>query len=104
MGWQNPPLPWSEIERRLSDRHGPSGQTPSAHDYSRLDNTWAPADGGDSPAWSRKRLQYEAPPIERTQDGPAYAELHCHSHFSFLDGASSPEELVEEAARLGLRA
>ncbi|MGI9623556.1 MAG: error-prone DNA polymerase, partial [Acidimicrobiales bacterium] len=42
--------------------------------------------------------------IERTQDGPAYAELHCHSHFSFLDGASSPEELVEEAARLGLRA
>ncbi len=33
-----------------------------------------------------------------------YAELHAHSAFSFLDGASSPEELVEEAARLGLRA
>ncbi len=33
-----------------------------------------------------------------------YAELHCHSNFSFLDGASSPEELVEEAARLGLGA
>jgi error-prone DNA polymerase len=31
----------------------------------------------------------------------AYAELHCHSNFSFLDGASHPEELVEEAARLG---
>jgi error-prone DNA polymerase len=31
-----------------------------------------------------------------------YAELHCHSSFSFLDGASSPEELVEEAARLEL--
>ncbi|MCL5446006.1 MAG: PHP domain-containing protein, partial [Actinobacteria bacterium] len=31
-----------------------------------------------------------------------YAELHCHSYFSFLDGASSPEELVEEADRLGL--
>jgi error-prone DNA polymerase len=31
-----------------------------------------------------------------------YAELHCHSNFSFLDGASHPEELVEEAARLGL--
>jgi len=31
-----------------------------------------------------------------------YAELHCHSCFSFLDGVSSPEELVEEAARLGL--
>ena len=33
-----------------------------------------------------------------------YAELHCHSHFSFLDGASSPEELVAEAVRLGLTA
>ena len=33
-----------------------------------------------------------------------YAELHAHSHFSFLDGASHPEELVTEAARLGLEA
>jgi error-prone DNA polymerase len=33
-----------------------------------------------------------------------YSELHCHSNFSFLDGASSPEELVEEAVRLGLDA
>src|ERR1700687_3722501 len=34
----------------------------------------------------------------------AYAELHCHSNFSCLDGASHPEELAEEAARLGLAA
>ena len=33
-----------------------------------------------------------------------YAELHCHSNFCFLDGASHPEELAEEAARLGLEA
>ncbi len=33
-----------------------------------------------------------------------YAELHCHSNFSFLDGASHPEELATEAARLGLDA
>jgi error-prone DNA polymerase len=33
-----------------------------------------------------------------------YAELHCHSNFSFLDGASHPEELVVEASRLGLSA
>ena len=33
-----------------------------------------------------------------------YAELHCHSNFSFLDGASHPEELAEEAHRLGLTA
>ena len=37
-------------------------------------------------------------------EGALYAELHCHSNFSFLDGASHPEELVEEAARLGLGA
>ena len=33
-----------------------------------------------------------------------YAELHAHSGFSFLDGASDPEELVAEAHRLGLEA
>src|SRR3954469_20825085 len=32
-----------------------------------------------------------------------YAELHCHSAYSFLDGASLPEELVAAAARLGYR-
>ena len=30
-----------------------------------------------------------------------YVELHCHSNFSFLDGASHPEELVEQARQLG---
>src|SRR3954452_4724310 len=31
-----------------------------------------------------------------------FAELHCHSNFSFLDGASSVEDLVERAVDLGL--
>jgi error-prone DNA polymerase len=31
-----------------------------------------------------------------------YAELHAHSNFSFLDGASHPEELAATAVRLGL--
>jgi error-prone DNA polymerase len=35
---------------------------------------------------------------------PAYAELHCLSNFSFLRGASRPEELVRRAAGLGYRA
>jgi error-prone DNA polymerase len=34
----------------------------------------------------------------------AYAELHAHSNFSFLDGASHPEELAAGAVRLGLSA
>ena len=33
---------------------------------------------------------------------PPYAELHCHSHFSFLDGASAPDDLVARAVELGL--
>ena len=33
-----------------------------------------------------------------------YGELHAHSGFSFLDGASDPEELVAHGARLGLSA
>lgn len=33
-----------------------------------------------------------------------YAELHCHSNFSFLDGASHPEDLVERAVQLEYRA
>ncbi|KQY98793.1 DNA polymerase III subunit alpha [Microbacterium sp. Root53] len=90
MGWQNPPISWSELERALSGR--------------RPDARPAGADGGDSPAWSRKRGAYEAPPIRRPEDTVPYAELHAHSSFSFLDGASSPEEMVEEAERLGLHA
>ncbi|SDO21357.1 error-prone DNA polymerase [Klenkia soli] len=94
MGWQNPPIPWSELERTLSDRHRPG--TPGT------------GDGGDSPAWSRKRQPYDPPPEHRPQepDRPVvpYAELHCHTNFSFLDGASHPEELVAEAVRLGLHA
>ncbi|UYM05872.1 error-prone DNA polymerase [Solicola gregarius] len=93
MGYDNPPIPWSELERRLSGRRRP-------------DNRPVDGDGGDSPAWSRKRAAYA--PLDRPEPpaGPVvpYAELHCHSHFSFLDGASSPESLAEEAVRLGLHA
>jgi error-prone DNA polymerase len=61
-------------------------------------------DGGDSPAWSRKREQYEPADVQRPTSPVPYAELHAHSAYSFLDGASTPEELVEEAVRLDLRA
>src|SRR3954471_21979297 len=33
-----------------------------------------------------------------------YAELHCHSAYSFLDGASLPDELVGAATQLGYSA
>ena len=65
-----------------------------------------PGDGGDSPAWSRTRAPYRPPSgagSAATATVP-FAELHTHSTYSFLDGASQPEELVEEANRLGLEA
>ena len=33
-----------------------------------------------------------------------YIELHCHSNFSLLDGASHPEELARRAAEIGMKA
>ncbi len=99
MGWQNPPVSWRDIERRLSDK--PKRVAPQAPDAERFGPG---ADGGDSPAWSRKRQPYTAPAFSTISSSVPYAELHCHSSFSFLDGASHPEELAEEAARLGLEA
>ncbi|HZQ83815.1 MAG TPA: error-prone DNA polymerase, partial [Acidimicrobiales bacterium] len=89
MAFNNPRMTWSELERRLSD--------------GRRSNVPPHANGGDSPAWSRKRQPFE-PAVQRAVGAVPYAELHCHSNFSFLDGASHPEELAEEAARLGLSA
>src|SRR4051794_40073702 len=73
MGWNNPPVPWKHLERSLSGTVG-SG------------------DGGDSPAWGRRREKYLRPtylPLPRSDDNAGaatrvpYAELHCHSNFSF---------------------
>lgn len=33
-----------------------------------------------------------------------YVELHCHSNFSFLDGASHPEDLIKRAKALNMKA
>ncbi|WP_242907025.1 error-prone DNA polymerase [Actinomadura terrae] len=78
MGWNNPPVPWREFEERLSWR---SSAAPEP--------------------------QPEPEPAPRpAQVAPGsvpWAELHCHSSFSFLDGASHPEALVAEAARLGVQ-
>src|SRR6266498_4548733 len=43
-------------------------------------------------------------PSAHRPNRPSYAELHCHSAYSFLDGASPPDELLAEAHRLGYRA
>src|SRR5579863_6343480 len=85
MGWDNPAVPWRELERRLSWGTGEPAQDAAPDQPRRVIRLPAPGDGpgGHAPPW---------------------AELHCHSSYSFLDGASSPAELVAEAARLGLEA
>ncbi|MCC5953969.1 MAG: error-prone DNA polymerase [Acidimicrobiia bacterium] len=107
MGWRNPPVPWGELERRLSDRlvDDPlSSAGGGATDRTGRASWPVPGDGGDSPAWSRRRGEYTAPELQRRRSATPYAELHCHSNFSFLDGASHPEELVAQAVRCGLEA
>ncbi|MDX1811983.1 MAG: error-prone DNA polymerase, partial [Gammaproteobacteria bacterium] len=42
--------------------------------------------------------------MQYSDDLPHYAELHCISNFTFLRGASHPEELVAQAAALGYQA
>ncbi|MFT4188293.1 MAG: error-prone DNA polymerase [Aeromicrobium sp.] len=90
MGWHSPDISWREMERRLSGRPREAGESDEerAHDVPR----------------SRRRRRYESAPIGRPAVTVPYAELHCHSSFSFLDGASDPKELVEEAVRQGLEA
>ncbi|WP_305786300.1 error-prone DNA polymerase [Symbioplanes lichenis] len=92
MSFHNPDISWGELESKLTGKRHLHVVDPLAVD----------GDGGDSPAWSRKRQPYEAPAFVKKATAEPYAELHCHSNFSFLDGASHPEELAEEAARLGL--
>jgi error-prone DNA polymerase len=85
MGWNNPTMSWGELEKRLSGRL----RTP---------------EDPEAPISTRKRRRQKVD-VERPA-GPVtpYAELHCHSNFSFLDGASGPDHLVLEALRLGLHA
>src|SRR5215472_4860370 len=53
----------------------------------------------------KERLKERAWKPASPRAGPwPYAELRAASAFSFLDGASLPEDLVEEAARLGIPA
>ena len=87
MGWNNPPVPWRELRRRMAWRaegEPPPDRTACRHDA------------------AGRRL----PPRRLARPhGTAvvpWAELHCHSSYSFLDGAATPGELVAEAARLGL--
>ncbi|MEV4557632.1 error-prone DNA polymerase [Kitasatospora sp. NPDC049285] len=73
----HPSLPWTELQRRMSGIRTPDGP-------------------------AQPHPPAERQPQPRPQDAVPWAELHVHSAFSFLDGASDPEQLVDEAVRLGV--
>lgn len=89
MSWQSFKAPWQELESILSDRQVVDRQVTAP----RL----------ASPAHELPSAPYGQASVHKQTSVP-YAELHCHSNFSFLDGASHPQELVNEAARIGLEA
>jgi error-prone DNA polymerase len=88
MGWQNPAIPWSQLEKSLSwGRHGEAEQLRTTG--------WARHKPSESDLLRGPIVPVEGPRVP-------WAELHTHSYFSFLDGASSPAELAVEAVRLGV--
>src|SRR5450755_2045494 len=94
MGWDSPPVTWRELQRRLPANvtRLPSG--PEGAPGGEPGTGWP----GAGPGRGRAALAGDR------EDVPPWAELHCHSSYSFLDGASSPAELVAEAGRQGVRA
>ena len=127
MGWDNPPVPWDEFERRLSWRARSAGApaagppppgalTPPqaaarrrprlpAEDAQRTDAPQADdARTGKQSGHHRQVTHLPRSQGARSAQQVPWAELHCHSSFSFLDGASQPAELVAEAARRGIEA
>lgn len=85
---------------------------PASHDYIRRNGRgpkdgWArgPADPGPVPEAARAATPAAAvltgpSPAPATAPSP-FVHLHVHSNFSFLDGGSRIDELVERAAQLG---
>src|SRR6266487_94230 len=99
MGFQNPPIPWAEFARLVRGRSRSQSRTEAVGAEVPGARRQDPKPEGRDPKPDRRRPGARA--ISRALATP-YAELHCHSNASFLDGASPPEELVEEAANLGL--
>jgi error-prone DNA polymerase len=100
MGFNNPPVPWAELEKLLSWR-GTGGRRGTG------DRRGTEYENAAAPASRHEADEEPGEALEETRArpaGPAWAELHCHSSYSFLDGASGPEDLVAEAAALGLEA
>jgi error-prone DNA polymerase len=115
MGWDNPPISWREFERRLSWHSTPDDPEPASPATGDPPGSTPPEpDPPPEPAPSQPPGSRERSERDVTAPGPAsgserdvttpWVELHCHSSYSFLDGASDPGDLVAEARRLDVEA
>ncbi|MER8184780.1 error-prone DNA polymerase [Kitasatospora sp. NPDC094015] len=84
MGFTNhPSTPWRDLERAMAGTRAG-------------DRTVIPFPGTET------RPEPAPPPRPAGRGAAEWAELHVHTTYSFLDGASDPAELVDEAVRLGI--
>ncbi|HJF75636.1 MAG TPA: error-prone DNA polymerase [Brevibacterium linens] len=88
------------------DKHADGSDAPA---FSRPDRYQVSVGPGGSDRLSRYQGPKDAGGAQSPGSGPLlrrssvdWAELHVHSQFSFLDGASDPEELVAAGAAAGL--
>jgi len=102
MGWDNPAVPWRELRRRMAWRV--EGELPDRADPDQRASHQFDSDQRASHQFDPDQSEPSRPrePAALREVGTPWAELHCHSSYSFLDGAATPGELAAEAARLGL--
>jgi error-prone DNA polymerase len=91
----NPLISWRQLDTSLSwGKHGELARAKGDRSASASASASASVPASAS----------SARPLPTATRAVPYAELHCHSSFSFQDGASDPDALAAEAARLGLTA
>ena len=100
--WFLGPTSWKDLEAVLSDRPV-QGLSATLLALDRTENHLDENTSREHSSTGAERKEADAAHAAAPA-GPAYAELHAHSHFSFLDGASSPADMVQQAQHLGLQA
>ena len=103
----------ANVERPVLDRADLEHVTAARDEVADIPRALLAAEGRRAARRSRRRARYAKRPLHRPLHRlppyppfrlMGYVELHAHSAYSFLDGASLPEELAVRAAELGYEA
>lgn len=100
--WFLGPPAWKDLEEVLSDRPVVPAPPISIEHRGRPGERSGTEGDGPTGEGPRSGTSHRSAPTAPEPLVP-YAELHAHSSFSFLDGASSPEDMIAEAQRLGVQ-